>query len=181
MATASRSALIGWLYADLLVVLFIAALGGSTSQSRPEPTQTPTPEPTVTVTVTATPAAKPEEPSLMREPLKFAISVDSRDLRAGEGKTKAAFRKHFSQEIRKAAKARNLKPDNLRIGLSLTFGYNPNLALAQATSETANKLAAKQEPTMWQDSVPPKSYGNTDPRENPDQVSFEIYISNRSD
>lgn len=169
MPTPGKAMLAGWLYADLLVVLLIAALGGVAVAGSSQPATGPSAS-------AATQEAEAHESTLVRKPIKLVIAVDAGGLRAGESSEASRFRRKFSSAIRKAAEKRNIDPGELRIGVSLTFGYDRDLATAMDTATAANREAARAEPDMWRGAVV-KDYGNTRIDMPSNRVSFEIYVS----
>lgn len=173
MASGRRSLLVGWLYADLLLVLLIASLSGMVMLSvtdPPSPATSPAPSPS---------APRDPDPGLDTEPIELSIDVDSSALVQGSETVRKAVRKGFRRDFRDAVRSalqdRGLDPEQARIGFVITFGYNTNMARARDVSREANRQARLAEPDMM-NPASVKSYGNISAYEDPDQVTFELFL-----
>lgn len=178
-----RVLMIGWLYADLMLVLLIAAMGNVRAQpERPTPTPTrsspsPTPTPTPTKpTPTPTPT-KPPKLGLNPDPITFTVPVPRQRLLDGDANTKRNLQRRvdrkLEQRVYKTLRRQGIPESRARVGLMITFGFHNDLDQAQDIASRANRLAKQTEPSLFRKSAIIKSYGSTTPA---DKVSFEIYV-----
>lgn len=167
MATGRRSLVMGWLYADLLLVLLIASLAGMAVTSGAGSQQAPVPAPS------ADGEAVPR--GLDVDPVTMSIKVDADGLLRGRDSVERRFRKDFSKEWERELAKREIDPDDAVIGFAITFGYDKVLGRAQDIARSANAQASKAEPAAFRSSAL-KNYGNTSAKEDPDHVTFEIYL-----
>jgi hypothetical protein len=164
-----RSHLVGWLYADLLLVLLIAALSGVATH-QPDDSD-------VSVSASASPSPEPTKDvaTLDRDPITLSVKVDSADLLAGSKRVEATFRRDFSEAFARELAARGIDQDEARIGFDLTFGYNQRLGVAQDVAEAANRQARRAERKALADAAF-RGYGSTRSAEDPDHVTFELFL-----
>lgn len=156
-----RSLLVGWLYADLLLVLLIAALGGISLPSGQSGA------------VESSADAHPQ--GLDPNPLMLSVKVDSLDLLHGRRATERRFRRDFSQALGSALAERGRSIDGSRVGFAITFGFNRQIETAQRIAVAANEQArAAQEQALQGATM--KNYGNRGSREDPNHVTFEIFL-----
>lgn len=160
---AERSLLVGWLYADLLLVLLIAALGGISLPGSDRPS------------AEREPSASAHPEGLDPTPLLLSIEVDSLDLLHGRRAVERRFRQDFSAELGSALAERGLSIDESRVGFAITFGFNRQIETAQRIAAAANEQArVAQERALLGATM--KSYGNRGSREDPNHVTFEIFL-----
>jgi hypothetical protein len=107
--------LAGWLFADLLLVLFITAFASSTVPSAPPKPTTPTP---------ATSATKPasRQPALILRPVTFKLPVPRTGIVGSNGGSAAD--RALAGELQRALQAKGLS--HSRAGLVEAFGWSPS-------------------------------------------------------
>lgn len=92
-----RRVMVGWLYADLTLVLFIASMGQfrtpAPAEAKPRPSVSPSPRPTPKPTPTPTPTTR-ERMGLAPKAITFTVRVDRRD-----GATATPERSDVSSEM----------------------------------------------------------------------------------
>jgi hypothetical protein len=156
-----RSLLLGWLYADLLLVLFIAAMGNVTA-----PAETAR-------AIEKTPAPAPQPKGLDPKPITLTVRVDRDRLADGNAAVQRAFARRVSRRLESAIRDRDdLTGREARVGLSITFGYDRSLGRAQEVAREANRVAKRAQPRLFRNAVV-KSYGSLSPG---DRVTYEIYL-----
>ncbi|MGB8021918.1 MAG: hypothetical protein WCF04_11870 [Candidatus Nanopelagicales bacterium] len=159
---AERSLLMGWLYADLLLVLLIAALGGISLPGSERPGSE-----------RESSDAHPQ--GLDPNPLLLSIDVDSLDLLHGRRAVERRFQRDFSVELTSALAERGLSIDESRVGFAITFGFNRQIGTAQRIAAAANEQARVAQERALQGATM-KDYGNRGAREDPNHVTFEIFL-----
>lgn len=156
-----RPLLLGWLYADLLLVLFIAAMGNVTAPA----------EPARAVREAPAPAKAPE--GLDPQPITLTVRVDRDRLADGDPAVRRAFDRRVSRRLESAIRERDgLTVRDARVGLAITFGYDRSLGRAQEVARAANRAAERAQPRLFGNAVV-KSYGSLRPG---DRVTYEIYL-----
>jgi hypothetical protein len=113
--------LAGWLFADLLLVLFITAFASTTVPSAPPTPRVSAPTPTPTP---AHPASKPasHQPVLILRPVVFVLPVPQPGIVGSNGGSSADLA--LVGELKSALQAQGL--DNTRAGLVEAFGWSPS-------------------------------------------------------
>jgi hypothetical protein len=123
--------LAGWLFADLLLVLFIVAftsLPAQTVISHPRPRRTATPTPTPT----------PRPRVLERKPQTFTVTdVSPTDVASSDAATRSAAVARLLGELRKQFVVRGLQ--RRQAGFVIVLAYGPIYGIGQAIS-TANSV-----------------------------------------
>ncbi|WP_433830917.1 hypothetical protein ACQP2E_12125 [Actinoplanes sp. CA-015351] len=132
----------GWLFADLLLVLFLTVLSSSAGGNPiPIPTESATPSPSVSpsasVSPKPTPTKKPCAQSFELRPQQIIVDdISLSGLRSGN----TAARNRLKQVVQKEIRERKLQ--NQFAGLVLAFGYAPNAnrTLARAAALEAGQM-----------------------------------------
>jgi hypothetical protein len=129
--------LAGWLFADLLLVLFVTAFASLpappvTSGPHPgktvKPTQSPSPSPTVT----------PTPRVLVQQPLTFTVAdVSSADVASSDPTTHAAAVTQLLGELQNQLASRRMQGH--QVGFVIVLAYGPIDGISQAIS-TANSV-----------------------------------------
>lgn len=176
--TRLRRVMVGWLYADLTLVLFIASMG----QFRATATAEPKPAPTVSMTTgqspTPAPTPKPthERVGLAPKAITFAIQVNRTRLLNGNANTERHFQRDVSRRLKRAVRQHSHKAgkpaDKARIGLAIIFGFDNDLGRAQQVARAANRLTQKSNRRLFAPAII-KTYGDTTPA---NKVDYEIYF-----
>lgn len=163
-----RTLLLGWLYADLLLVLFIAAMGNISAPDEPAAPVNARPEPT--------PSTAPGPRGLDPEPISFSVHVDRDRLLDEDGREQRALGRRVSRRldglIEQRARRDGADPHAMRVGLSITFGFDRSLGRAQQVARTSNRITRERRPRVFASAVM-KSYGSLRPG---NRVSYEIYL-----
>lgn len=117
----NMTGLVGWLFADLLLVLFITAFASTTTVSAPPKPPAPTPTPTPTPTH---PATKPptRQPVLILRPVVFIVSVPQPGIVGSNGGSAADL--SLASELKGMLQHEGLT--NSRAGLVEAFGWSPS-------------------------------------------------------
>jgi hypothetical protein len=141
--------LAGWLFADLLLALFVVFLGAqggaalgalpkdsgsSTGGASATPTSTTTTE-VATTTTTAPPPAKPA--GVETTPYKFEVQTNEAALTGPDGPAKDAERQRIADEV--ITKLRADGRIDRRAGFVLTFGVNPTVGQGQVLAAAFNE------------------------------------------
>jgi len=141
----------GWLFADMLLVLAVVALGamlaspdsvaayvksvrGTTATAKPQVSPTPKPSPT-----------KPHPLALNKTPQEFNLSFDTNALLAGDKATIA--------DVDRQIRAGTLRYAGARAGFVLTFGGNPNPGTATEIARVINQRLMAVRPSLFKGAV----------------------------
>lgn len=160
-----RSLLVGWLYADLLLVLMLAALGGVLTKDE-EPPVCPVCE-------------EPVETGLRTEPVSVFVGVDAAALRAGDEAAEQTFREEFRDNLEGILR-QEFPDEQVQVGMSLTWADGVTVDQAQFTAGKANdqvEIAATEYPYVgfvMRKAVPPRAFANLSM--DPDTIEFELYV-----
>ena len=139
--------LAGWLFADLLLVLFITAF---TSLSAPPPRPTPSPTPTATPTHSPTPkptkTSKPEPRVLETKPHSFTVNdVNPADVISSDPGTRSAAIGKMLGELHAQIVAKGLQ--GRQAGFVIVLAYGPMDGIGQAltaANSVVNVLKARE-------------------------------------
>lgn len=173
-----RALMIGWLYADLMLVLLIAAMGNVKAEpERPSPTPTrSSPSPTPKKPSPTPAPTKPPKAGLDPEPITFTVPVQRQRLLDGDANTERSLQRRverkLEQKVYKRLGRQGIPEARARVGLMITFGFDNNLGQAQQVARRANRLTKQAEPSLFRKSIV-KSYGSTNPA---NKVDFEVYV-----
>ena len=121
----------GWLYADLLLILFIGVL-----------TQLPTTKPTQTAAPLPTAAA---EQSLSRRSIRFTVPMPMSLSTSSSVEGQVNFRRQVGASLTRALVAADF-PANARIGMVLAFGGAAGSSGALGTDTARRAQAILQQP-----------------------------------
>lgn len=164
-------ALAGWLFADLLLVMFIVGLGAEvTSVPEPDPsptaaTATPTPEPTTT--------PSPTEAVMNQTPVVRTLQVDSADLMASGARGKKAakaLRTQLQQSLSDLA--------DRTAAMVLIWGHAPTVGLGQRIAEEVGGQLPKALPETFGQAAQ-RTLWKADSRAG--EVELEIYLFQRAE
>ena len=112
--------LAGWLFADLLLLLLVIALGSLPREERTGASSTPTPSPSGSAD--PSPSARQAERGLVLKPCSFTVRTGGAD----------SVKKQLGSQLRKAGVA------NRTAGFVLSFGTAPDPGPGQAAAEKVN-------------------------------------------
>jgi hypothetical protein len=131
-AAAGRTMLLaGWLFADLLLLLLVIALGSLPREERAgTATPTETPEPTRTAEASPSESARPAEQGLVLKPCSFTVKTGSA----------ASVRGQFAAQLRSAG------VDGRTAGFVLSFGTAPDPGPGQKAAERVNSVITEEMP-----------------------------------
>lgn len=147
----------GWLFADLLLVMFLVGVGAEITQaSLDEPKAKP-------------PIVEVKPPSMDPTPERESIRVDARALLDSGAASARAEKKRIRKEIRDVA--RDLQGQ--RAAMVLLWGHSPDVGRGQALSEAVADQLPKAMPKTFRKTVD-KTLWKGDPREG--EVEMEMYI-----
>lgn len=151
----------GWLFADLLLVLFLVGLGmQSTAQPTPKlPSPPAVPPP-------------PALPTLAKEPITISLDVDYRNLLAG-----GEARRRAAEELRTNVAAAVLDKGALggeRAGMVLVWGHNSVVADGMRISAAVAEELPGADRAFFGDSTLRPFWGGN--REPPSRIRLEIYV-----
>lgn len=118
----SGEAIAGWVFADLLLVLFVVGLASAV------PEEPPKPEPS------AAPSPEPEIVGMRTIPSKATIRFNATELVAGGGSARAE-----ADDVCKAVRKATTKLRGERAALVLIFGGAPEAAPAQRAARAVGK------------------------------------------
>lgn len=176
--TRLRRVMVGWLYADLTLVLFIASMGQfratATAEPRPTPIVSLSPRPSATPTPTPKPTQR--RVGLAPKAITFAIRVNRTQLLNGNAATERRFQRDVSRRLQRAVRQHSRKAGKpagkARIGLAIIFGFDNDLGRAQQVARTAYRLTQKSNRRLFAPAII-KTYGDTTPA---NKVDYEIYF-----
>ncbi|WP_327677933.1 hypothetical protein [Kitasatospora sp. NBC_00458] len=155
--------LAGWLFADLLLVLALVAMGDQgdpVAAARATATPTPTAGASATATASATPPPAPT-PTGPRGVEHDAVTVDV----TGDPSDTAGLAAQIRAGTERYA--------GRQAAVVLTFGSNRDPGVGQAYAHTVNGLLAQARPEMFQGTTTRDFISLTD---NPRHASLEIYF-----
>lgn len=146
--------LAGWLFADLLLLLLVIALGSLPKEERHKP---PNPSPTPSETATASPSqsAQVAEQGLVLKPCSFTVKTGSA----------ASVRGQFTKQLRSAG------VDGRTAGFVLSFGTAPEPGPGQAAAERVNSVITKEMPRFR--NAPKRGYWKGGPSGN---VRIDVFF-----
>ncbi|WP_046259380.1 hypothetical protein [Streptomyces sp. WM6386] len=144
--------LAGWLFADLLLLLFVIALGSLPKQERPDP---PGPSPTPSETASPSESAQVAEQGLVLKPCSFTVKTGSA----------ASVRGQFTEQLRSAG------VDGRTAGFVLSFGTAPEPGPGQAAAERVNSVITKEMPRFR--NAPKRGYWKGGPSGN---VRIDVFF-----
>lgn len=122
----SPEALAGWIFADILIVLFIVSLGAAAAPPAPLATPTPTPTPTATP---SKPVERPKaKPALRPKAVSVTVKVNP-DRLLDSGSPRAGQLKSVCRQLKRSIKAKDRTGD--RAALVLIFGGGGDVTDAQ--------------------------------------------------
>ncbi|MGA5008529.1 hypothetical protein [Streptomyces koyangensis] len=125
--------LAGWLFADMLLVLALVALGDRGDPQAAKAVPSPGPSPSATATETGKP--RPKGPrSVSREPVTLTVDADYGDPAGLEKKLRAATKRYAGRQA----------------AIVLTFGRHPDPGGGQAYARRVNSTLAKARPDMFE-------------------------------
>ncbi|MEV1073936.1 hypothetical protein [Micromonospora parva] len=163
----------GWLFADLLLVLFLTLLS-STAAGGPQ--TAPSASPSVSPSVSASPSPSPDASAVSRCPQSFDLrshtfTVDQISLSALAGYS-ASARARLVGDIRSQLRARNLQ--NQYAGMVIAFGFAPNAnrALAREAAREAGLMLRAELPTFARVQVREFSYESS----TTNKISFDVFF-----
>lgn len=125
MRPADMKGLAGWLFADLLLVLFVTAFATTTTPSAP-PTHPTTPTPKPTASPRPTPKPTPHQAVLVLVPYDFTLPLPSSGILTASGATTngtTAADRVLAGELKAKLDKKGL--GNRRAGLVEAFGSSP--------------------------------------------------------
>lgn len=160
----------GWLFADLMLVLFLVGLGSEPTvypTPTPSPTETiPTPEPAPTPT--PTPQAPP---ALAKDPITIPLTVEFAEL-LGSSATRAAAGTRLRQQLAVAVESHNFTTERAGMVLVWTFHKDPGAgtSISRVISE---EIAAGNDAFFSGAVMRPFWSGNSERR---GTVELEIYV-----
>lgn len=146
--TSFATMLAGWLFADLLLVLFLIGLGSVPSAPTAEPT--PTPTPTASPTPTPTPTPTPEAPlGLERTPVTLTVRVNAWEL------LNPATRPGAATEIQRqiAEEAQRAGFRDVTAGMVLIWGFAPDVNDGIQIAEVVGGELAGANPEVFQNAT----------------------------
>lgn len=146
----------GWLFADLLLVLFLVGMGTQTNNKPPPPPPSPPPPP----------------PSLAKEPVSILLDVRYQDILAG-----GEARRHAAAEVRRqvaAAVADREKLGGERAGMVLIWGYHEDVSTGLRISNAITEELAEADRTFFGDGTLRSFWGGG--RQPKSRVMLEIYV-----
>lgn len=167
--------MVGWLFADLMIVLFIVALGVHDVSAAPEapraqaPTvkpSTPTPRPSVTPTRPAPP------PGIATKPAIFTIPIAAGGVLGGTTAARSAELVQFRKRVQLIAE-RNLV--GRRAGIVLVWGQSPDVNRGMRLADLAGSQLAAAHPAVFRATVP-RTLWKGEAAEG--RVTLEIYLFN---
>ena len=158
--------LAGWLFADLLLVLFVVGLASEPTVLEPEPTSVATPTPT------PTPSPTPEAPlGLDRTPVTVTLQFDSNRL------VNPATRAEVTAELRQPIAEELAQPEvgDASAGMVLIWGYSRDVNEGIRIAEIIGPELAPARPEVFENTTYRAFW-----RGGPDgRVDLEIYLLSR--
>ncbi|MER5350391.1 hypothetical protein ABT093_08680 [Kitasatospora sp. NPDC002551] len=152
--------LAGWLFADMLLVLALVAMGDQGDPVAAERAAAPTATPSATATATAAPSATPTPTGprgVEHDPVTVDVSGDSSDTAGLAAQIRAATERYTGRQA----------------AVVLTFGSNRDPGAGQAYAHTVNGLLAQARPEMFRGTTTRDFISLAD---NPRHASLEIYF-----
>lgn len=112
----SPEAIAGWLFADLLLVLFIVGLGSQVTKSVAEPRPSKSPS--------ASKPEKPKKPGMRTKPVVMSVAVRADALLSGPGPRQRAAARALDRDLSKVLKSPrvNEQTQGLKAAVVLAFG-----------------------------------------------------------
>lgn len=109
-------AIAGWLFADLLLVLFIVGLGSQVTKSVAEPRPSPS--------ASASRKQEPKKPGMRTKPVVLSVPVRADALLSGPGSRQRAASRALDRELSKELKSPRVaeQTEGLRAAVVLAFG-----------------------------------------------------------
>jgi len=146
----------GWLFADLLLVLFLVGIGTQTN-NKPPPLPPPPP---------------PPPPSLAKEPVSITLDVRYHDILAGGEARRQAVAEVRGQVA--AAVADRQKLGGERAGMVLIWGYHEDVGSGLRISAAVTEGLAEADRTFFGNSTLRSFWGGG--RQPKSRVMLEIYV-----
>lgn len=137
----SGESIAGWVFADLLLVLFVVGLASAVPEEPPEPTLEPTRSP------------EPKIVGMETVPAKITIRFNAADLVSG-GESARAEARHVCAAVRKAA----VKMRGQRAALVLIFGGAPEATPAQRAARAVGKQLTCADPNLFPAGTPRRPF-----------------------
>lgn len=140
--------LAGWLFADLMLVIAIVAMGGqadplAAAKPRPAPsTHSPTPSPTPPAPTPSTPSKSVGPPTLEQTPQIIEVHAAAGD--------DAALTRQLTAEL--------VPFRGRRAGFVETFGQGPDAGADTAYSTEVNRLLSRIDPALFPAGTPEEDY-----------------------
>ncbi|MGV1004899.1 MAG: hypothetical protein ACOYEV_09065 [Candidatus Nanopelagicales bacterium] len=134
-------ALAGWLFADLLLVMFIVGLGAEITSL---PAAEPSPTPTSTATDAATPTPSPTEAAMSQVPVLRTVKVDAGELLASGARGKQA-----KADLREELALTLAELTGRRAAMVLIWGHASTVGQGQEIAETVGEQLAKALPEIF--------------------------------
>jgi len=164
----------GWLFADLLLVLFVVALGMELTVT-PEPE----PKPSPTVEATPTPEAEPEPegpPGMQLDPVEYTIPVDGDALLGLAGvERKAAELERLSSDLQRQTE----QLAGQRAAMVIIWGVADSVGRGNSLAREFNPLLRTTRPEVFDDFAVKELWDGRDDGE-PEAVTLEIYLFDES-
>lgn len=112
----SPEAIAGWLFADLLLVLFIVGLGSQVTKSVAEPRPSSSPS--------ASKTQKPKKPGMRTKPVIISVPVRADALLSGPGARQRAASRALDREVSQELKSPRVanQTEGLKAAVVLAFG-----------------------------------------------------------
>lgn len=109
-------AIAGWLFADLLLVLFIVGLGSQVTKSVAEPRPSPS--------ASASKSERPKEPGMRTKPVVLSVPARADALLSGPGPRRRAAVRALDREISKELRSPRVaeQTEGLKAAVVLAFG-----------------------------------------------------------
>lgn len=155
----------GWLFADLMLVLFVVGLG---SQATAYPAPLPTPTASSTPTPTPTPT---RPPALSKKPVTVNVKVDFADL-LGTGAARARAADKLKNDVSRGLKKRHLASD--RAGMVLVWAYHDDVDYGLRVSQAVASQLPKASKSFFGDTSIRTFWRGA--RGHSSRVDLEIYI-----
>ena len=155
----------GWLFADLMLVLFVVGLGS-------QPTAYPAPLPTVAAP-SPTPTPTPTKPpALAKDSVIIQVSVDFGDL-LGTGSERERAIAELREQVVTELDNRNLSND--RAGMVLVWTYHDDVDYSQRVSQAVAEQLSSFNRTFFDDSTMRPFWRGARAAQS-SRVDLEIYV-----
>lgn len=167
--------MVGWLFADLMIVLFIVALGTNDVSAGPSPARSPTPtakpsKPTPTPTVIP---STPGPPGIATRPATYTIQVAAARILGGTTADRSAELRLFRDKLRAIAQ-RSLA--GRQAGIVLVWAESPDVNRGMRLAALTGSQLKAAHPQVFRATVPRTLWkgGGSEGR-----VVLEIYLFNQ--